>query len=664
MSGDWVEGFSKKHDKKYWKNKTTGKTSWTDPTKDDKKATGSKGSDTTKSIATKSAPTEWVEGFSKKHDRKYWKNATTGKTSWTDPNSEDGNKSAEAHPSSSASAPEQESHSGTGSSEWEEGFNKKHNRKYWKNKATGKISWKQPVGSTAAADDMGTAPAPGKPPSDPKGKTSSQQPGKAEGEEGEWVEGFSKKHDKKYWKNKTTGKTSWVDPTKEKQKATGGEMPDTKSTAAKSASVSTEWVEGFSKKHDRKYWKNARTGKTSWTDPNSEDGNKSAEAHPSSSASAPEQESNSGSSSAKEKTPPQRHDNEEEAEKDEWVEGFSKKHDKKYWKNKTTGKTSWVDPTKEKQKATGGEMPDTKSTAAKSASVSTEWVEGFSKKHDRKYWKNARTGKTSWTDPNSEDGNKSAEAHPSSSASAPEQESHSGTGSSEWEEGFNKKHNRKYWKNKATGKISWKQPVGSTAAADDMGTAPAPGKPPSDPKEETSSQQPGKAEEEEGEWVEGFSKKHDKKYWKNKTTGKTSWTAPSKPTAAAKSSKAAATPDAAAAAATTVATKTNTRDTAVTAAPQQIAKPTAAVARQLVMQLHGAFHSTQLDLLLSPVPLVPASNADTDDSSSSTPPATLFKSLRMAGLRSIVCNDVSYHLHSLTPFIIFFKYAQHYNWHG
>ena len=33
-------------------------------------------------------------------------------------------------------------------------------------------------------------------------------------------------------------------------------------------------------------------------------------------------------------------------ESNEWEERYSKKHDRKYWKNKNTGESSWKDPNK------------------------------------------------------------------------------------------------------------------------------------------------------------------------------------------------------------------------------------------------------------------------------------------------------------------------------
>ena len=37
---------------------------------------------------------------------------------------------------------------------------------------------------------------------------------------------------------------------------------------------------------------------------------------------------------------------------DEWVEGFSETHQKKYWKNKKTGEKSWKNPAKTSEKKT------------------------------------------------------------------------------------------------------------------------------------------------------------------------------------------------------------------------------------------------------------------------------------------------------------------------
>ena len=51
-------------------------------------------------------------------------------------------------------------------------------------------------------------------------------------------------------------------------------------------------------------------------------------------------------------------DNTPSAAADEWIEAYSEKHKRKYWKNKVTGKTSWTAP--EKSPAAAGVAAETK----------------------------------------------------------------------------------------------------------------------------------------------------------------------------------------------------------------------------------------------------------------------------------------------------------------
>ncbi len=316
--GDWEELFSEKHKRKYWKNKSTGKTSWTDPSKEGDgvaAVASSTAAMETKSSSVEVKPvassnagsTEWEELYSEKHKRKYWKHKTTGKTSWTAPET---GATSEAPAKASEVNPPSASASGANStvSEWEELYSEKHKRKYWKHKTTGKTSWTAPTETSSAVVS-----------SEPSASTPATSASVAQ--QDEWEELYSEKHKRKYWKHKTSGKTSWTAPT------------STPASTAPSPSpvVTDEWEELFNEKHKRKYWKNKVTGKTSWTKPDSSSVPPSAVP---SAVTSPLTVVEEAKSDAKLSS----------GGNDEWEELFNEKHKRKYWKHKATGKTSWTPP--------------------------------------------------------------------------------------------------------------------------------------------------------------------------------------------------------------------------------------------------------------------------------------------------------------------------------
>lgn len=285
---------------------------------------------------------EWEELFNEKHQRKYWKNKKTGKSSWHDPAKGEGGATAAASSETVAVKAEGAATSAGGAEEWEELFSDKHNRKYWKNKVTGKSSWTAPE-TTVASKPAAAAEA-----------SSSSSAAAAS----EWEELYNEKHKRKYWKNKVTGKSSWTAP------EVAASAAATENKVAQE-SQAEEWEELFSEKHNRKYWKSKLTGKSSWTAPPAKPAVEASTASESKAAAA-----------------------------DEWEELYNDKHKRKYWKNKVTGKSSWTKP-----EVTVAASAETKGSATETKPATEEWEELFNEKHKRKYWKNKVTGKTSWTPP-------------------------------------------------------------------------------------------------------------------------------------------------------------------------------------------------------------------------------------------------------------------------
>lgn len=417
--------------------------------------------------------------------------------------------------------------------EWVEAYSEKHKRKYWKNKTTGETTWKNPVGDAAGAASKPASATKSKSPT-PAESDSKETAGTPAVESGadDWVESYSKKHDRKFWKHKVTGETSWKPPTaavsNSSSKADASlevkKEADTTASASKSSAVassSSDWVESYSEKHKRKFWKNKVTGKSSWTKP--EESISAAEGKDDASVNtAALSVAASGASAAPAAAT---------SAEDDWVEGYSEKHKRKYWKSKSTGKVSWKPPAEatkasanDADASTVGTTAGVDATAAAVAAADDgEWEERFSEKANRKYWKNKTTGKTSWHAPTATSAAASLTGDTSAintPAATPVNITSSGDGADQWEESYSEKYKRKCWKNKVTGKTSWTKPTADVVAAAPAAAVTA-----------LLSSTPVAAVV-ESDWKESYSEKHKRKYWKNKVTGKTSWTDPTKTSAA------------------------------------------------------------------------------------------------------------------------------------
>lgn len=348
--------------------------------------------------------------------------------------------------------------------DWEEQFSKQHNRKYWKNKITGEKTWENPIKGEA---NKGKAKTDTDKPLKDGQSTSSES---KESEESVWEEKYSEKHKKPFWKNKTTGETTWkrqanVDKPKENNESTDAKQDQTilndnneNGTELDKQSV---WEEAYSKKHERKYWRNKLTKETTWTDPNA------AKTNPSNQSSKTE---------AVDKNI-EKHVNNQSAS-DDWDEKYSEKYKKKFWKNKKTGETTWANPmatSTETGKEHGALKGDSKSdsSASKASAAENEWEEKYSEKYKKPFWKNKTTGETTWKKPAM-----TAIAPTTAIAATNTQQSNAENTNSavesvveasenEWEEKYSEKYKKPFWKNKKTAETTWKKP--DTAAVNKKG---------------------------------------------------------------------------------------------------------------------------------------------------------------------------------------------------
>jgi hypothetical protein len=170
-------------------------------------------------------------------------------------------------------------------------------------------------------------------------------------------------------------------------------------------------------------------------------------------------------------TPPMR-----TAEPSEWIEKYSEKKQKPYWKNLRTQKSTWKNPFMAPTliSSTGspglGDEPNIFDSDFVQHSAHSEWIEKYSVKKQKPYWKNLVTNKSTWRNPFShfeeergimysthtpEPQERIEIAHPASTlADSNMRMNHV----SDWEEKFSQSKQKSYWKHKITRETSWKSP--------------------------------------------------------------------------------------------------------------------------------------------------------------------------------------------------------------
>jgi hypothetical protein len=240
----------------------TKETTWDDPNRPKKKTTKQQSDEIIESIQE----SEWVEKYDKKKDKTYWKNYSTGETTWKDPH-------VQLARSSSVGALIRSSSDGV-SGDWVEKYDETRKKLYWKNKHTKETTWKDPHECLSPNENIND-----------NGYSGS----------GDWVEKFDKKKQKTYWKNYSSGETTWRDPT-----------PPTVELEAENL-----WEEKYSSKKKRTFWKSTSTGETTWHDPTVLTAQ------------------------------------EEEEEGEEWIESYDEDEERKYWKNRLSFEVVFVDPNQE-----------------------------------------------------------------------------------------------------------------------------------------------------------------------------------------------------------------------------------------------------------------------------------------------------------------------------
>ena len=264
---------------------------------------------------------EWEARFDLKTMKSYWKNLLTGSKTWKDPTNSDVD-SNQTTPIASPSKPKKikqlittsDADGKDGSDRWEERFDPKKGKSYWKNLDSGEKTWKNPynvdnreeneklkpestslINSTRDDSSFNEAQS-----SSSRGRSASMpsaQPlSSSNVDTNNWQEKVDPKSGRKYWKNLLTGVKTWKNPhnigdqnntkasiidgpqlSPSPSRGRSTSMPSTQplrsSTEVKQGSKldTNNWQEKVDPKSGRKYWKNLLTGVKTWKNPHNID---------------------------------------------------------------------------------------------------------------------------------------------------------------------------------------------------------------------------------------------------------------------------------------------------------------------------------------------------------------------------------------------------------
>ena len=293
---DWEEIFSPTYNQKYWSNKLTGECTWIKPNIPSAEIVVEILSKSNNFIETneipivfsnieKSIPDEvsepntiWIEKFSEKYQQKYWKNSLTNRNTWKYPfdkiafgDSTSQNKSNLSSQSSSSTA-----YSKHTADTWSEYYNDRYKRPYWKNGNSGDATSKESNQKSKIII-----------------KKSKDPPSTYSGINGTLIEErthptYSSKQIPHIF-NSDLHYLSITSPRCSSMKALNSpigftpssELPspiksnfavcasndDHKSFENYNGEMSGDWIEMYSEKYQRKYWKNKASSLKTWRNP-------------------------------------------------------------------------------------------------------------------------------------------------------------------------------------------------------------------------------------------------------------------------------------------------------------------------------------------------------------------------------------------------------------
>ena len=152
-SQEWEEYYDDDAGAPYWYNTTTGESSYANPFETQAGAVGvvdGYGSDMAGADGydTAGGAGEWTEYYDEASGVPYWYNATSGETSWTDPNGGGGDQVgyAEGYGSDYAEGAQGYDTGGDGGGNYTEYYDEATGAAYWYNDVTGETLWEDPNG--------------------------------------------------------------------------------------------------------------------------------------------------------------------------------------------------------------------------------------------------------------------------------------------------------------------------------------------------------------------------------------------------------------------------------------------------------------------------------------------------------------------------------------
>ena len=301
----------------------------------------------------------------------------------------------------------------------------------------------------------------------------------------EWVEKFSGKHQKAYWKNKVSGEVTWKNPlaglgvvtagvggggggpTRKKSTTTTTAKKKRKSqTDSSSSTYSLPAVSSRVTGHQVDGWQTPMAPDqfvTGIDTPTVEPAAAAVEETPLSSAVA---QSKSG-------TPHRRASrlsilitgSAAAAAGKQWIEKYHEKTHRRYWKNTSTGQVSLVDPISEEALSTNAVDHGSEGTAqANTASMASVSVPALVKRTMSPDEQSDPPSSFSSDPPSSFSSDHSPPSHEEEKKKKKGAEGSSSSSSSSlgleegWVQRFHEKSQRTYWKNKVTGESKWNKP--------------------------------------------------------------------------------------------------------------------------------------------------------------------------------------------------------------
>jgi len=345
----WVKKFSDRRLRHYWVNTMTNESTWKTPLEvvnssihGDEKPLGETESRTSPILGLFSTDdsSKWEKKFSDRRLKFYWVNIDTKERTWKDPSARDRPQST----SGVNNAADMNSTLATMASTCDITNSVDHNG------STQKSSSAPPTlslqATTKRASTVNTPE-----PRERNGElmtteTTARSTTDDKTTRGGWEKHFSLRKQQPYWKNLITNEMTWKDPQQTAITAPAPSSPLHATLVSNETGMQVEWVEKFSNKKLKSYWKNTKTSATTWNNPHESNASHTLDTdvpisfqQQQSLSIFEEEQGASGSVSGSIVG-----DKHSQSLNDEWVQKYSQRKEKPYWKHKMTKVTTWKCP--------------------------------------------------------------------------------------------------------------------------------------------------------------------------------------------------------------------------------------------------------------------------------------------------------------------------------